>query len=89
MKDAIQGIEFLGVPAWVAIAIVGILVSGSNVINDTDIIQILQDEIDLSGRVKKKVLLVSNGRTAEGRVYSGGLQHLFRLCPGIFHQELF
>ena len=40
---------------------------------------ILQDSIDLSGKVKKKVLLVSNGRTAEGRVYSGGLQQAIEL----------
>lgn len=40
---------------------------------------ILKDSIDLSGRIKKKVLLVSNGRTAEGRVYSGGLQQAIEL----------
>lgn len=40
---------------------------------------ILQDSIDLGGKVKKKVLLVSNGRTAEGRVYSGGLQQAVEL----------
>jgi len=40
---------------------------------------ILQDTFELSGEVKKKVLLVSNGRVAEGRVYSGRLQQAIEL----------
>ncbi len=39
---------------------------------------VLEDTID-QGIVKKKVSLVSNGRTAEGRVYSGGLQQAIEL----------
>lgn len=39
---------------------------------------ILEDVMD-KGSMKKKVLLVSNGRTAEGRVYSGGLQQAIEL----------
>lgn len=39
---------------------------------------VLEDTID-NGKIKKKVLLVSNGRTSEGRVYSGGLQQAIEL----------
>lgn len=37
------------------------------------------DKITRGGKPKKKVLLVSNGRTAEGRVYSDGLQQAIEL----------
>lgn len=40
---------------------------------------ILSDTKDSKGRIKKKVLLVSNGRTAEGRAYSDGLQQAIEL----------
>lgn len=46
MKDAIQGIEFLGVPGWVAIAIVGILL----------IIQIIGCILDFKGKVVPEII---------------------------------
>ena len=46
MKDAIQGIEFLGVPGWVAIAIVGILL----------VIQIIGCILDFKGKVVPEII---------------------------------
>jgi hypothetical protein len=46
MKDAIQGIEFLGVPGWVAIVIVGILL----------IIQIIGCILDFKGKVVPEII---------------------------------
>ena len=46
MKDAIQGIEFLGVPAWIAIAIVGILL----------VIQIIGCILDFKGKVVPEII---------------------------------
>lgn len=46
MKDAIQGIEFLGVPAWVAIAIVGILLA----------IEIIGCILDFKGKVVPEII---------------------------------
>jgi uncharacterized protein (DUF3084 family) len=46
MKDAIQGIEFLGVPAWIAVAIVGILL----------VIQIIGCILDFKGKVVPEII---------------------------------
>lgn len=46
MKDAIQGIEFLGVPAWIAVAIVGILL----------IIEIIGCILDFKGKVVPEII---------------------------------
>ncbi len=39
----------------------------------------LQEYVDKDGKIKKKVLLIIDGRTAEGRVYSHGLQQAIEL----------
>lgn len=46
MKDAIQGIEFLGIPAWIAIAIVGVLLA----------IQIIGCILDFKGKVVPEII---------------------------------
>jgi chromosome segregation ATPase len=46
MKDTIQGIEFLGVPGWVGIAIVGVLL----------IIQIIGCILDFKGKVVPEII---------------------------------
>ena len=46
MGDAIKGIEFLGIPAWIAIAIVGILL----------IIQIIGCILDFKGKVVPEII---------------------------------
>lgn len=49
---------------------------------------ILNDAKDNRGGIpRKKVLLVSNGRTAEGRVYSDGLQQAIELKEKRFHER--
>ena len=46
MKDAIQGIEFLGIPAWIAIAIVGVLL----------VIEIIGCILDFKGKVVPEII---------------------------------
>lgn len=46
MKDAIKGIEFLGVPAWIAITIVGILL----------VIEIIGCILDFKGKVVPEII---------------------------------
>lgn len=46
MKDAIQGIEFLGVPTWIAITIVGILL----------VIQVIGCILDFKGKVVPEII---------------------------------
>jgi predicted nucleic acid-binding Zn-ribbon protein len=46
MKDAIQGIEFLGIPAWIAIAVVGVLL----------IIEIIGCILDFKGKVVPEII---------------------------------
>lgn len=46
MKDAIQGIEFLGAPAWIAIAIVGLLL----------ILQVIGCILDFKGKIVPELI---------------------------------
>ena len=48
---------------------------------------ILDEFISETGKVKKRILLVSNGRTAEGRVYSDGLQQAIELKEKIISND--
>ena len=48
---------------------------------------VLEDTVE-QGMLKKKVLLVSNGRTAEGRAYSGGLQQAIELKEKRLNREI-